>query len=63
MTREEIIGHIVSSGLEEEVYEILRNYREQKFKNMESKIAESEATLRLISKITKDRTVKDILAD
>ena len=63
MTKEEIITYIISNRLEDEVYEALHRYREHKFKNMEHKLAESESTLKLIGKITKDKTVKDILSD
>lgn len=63
MTKEEIIVYIIFNELEDEVYEALHKYREHKFKNMEHKLAESESTLRLIGKVTKDKTVKDILLD
>ena len=63
MTTAEIINHILANGLVEEVYENLRQYREKEFEDIKKELSEQRATLRLIDKVTKDKTVKDILSD
>jgi NTP pyrophosphatase (non-canonical NTP hydrolase) len=63
MTTVEIINHILANGLVEEVYEILRQHREKEFEDVKHELSEHRATLRLIGKVTEDKTVKDILSD
>ena len=59
----EIVTEIVVNGLVNEVYEILRQYREKEFEDVKHELSEHRATLKLIGKVTKDKTVKDILSD
>lgn len=63
MTVEQILTEIFKSGCIDEVFlELSKRVITQK-KEMDKQIAEKSATLRLIGKITKDKTIKEILED
>jgi len=61
MTVEQILTEIYRSGCADEVFLALSKYVISEKEGLNKQIAENNATLRLIGKITKDKTVKDIL--
>ena len=63
MTLTEILTEIKSARLENEVLQWLVLDRLETLSQKSEKLAEAKATLRLIGKITKDKTVKTILSD
>ena len=63
MTVEQILMEIYKNDCVDEVFLALSKRMIADKENMEKTIAENSATLRLIGKVTKDKTVKDILAD
>lgn len=63
MTVEQILNEIYKSGCADEVFLVLSKRVISEKEELNLQIAENNATLRLIGKITKDRTVKAILEE
>ena len=63
MTAEQILTEIYKSGCADEVFLALSKHVISEKESLNKKIAENNATLRLIGKITKDKTVKEILEE
>lgn len=63
MTPTQILEEIIKNGCEDVIFLELSSRLIGKKDCMQKKIAEHEATLRLIKKITKDKTVKSILEE
>lgn len=63
MTVEQILTEIYSSGCADEVFLALSKRVISEKEELNKQIAESNATLRLIGKVTKDKTVKEILEE
>ena len=63
MTVEQILNEIYRSGCADEVFLALSKRIISEKDSLNKQIAENSATLRLIGKITKDKTVKEILEE
>lgn len=63
MTVEQILTEIYKSDCADEVFLALSKRVICEKENLNKKVAENNATLRLIGKITKDKTVKEILEE
>lgn len=63
MTVEQILTEIYKSGCADEVFLALSKHVISEKEKLNKQIAENNATLRLIGKITKDKTVKEILKE
>ena len=63
MTVEQILAEIYRSGCADEVFLALSKRVISEKEELNKQIAENNATLRLIGKITKDKTVKEILEE
>ena len=63
MTVEQILTEIYRSGCADEVFLALSKHVISEKEKLNKQIAENNATLRLIGKITKDKTVKEILEE
>lgn len=63
MTVEQILTEIYKSGCADEVFLALSKQVISEKEELNKKVAENNATLRLIGKITKDKTVKEILEE
>ena len=63
MTVLEIMQEIKSAGLENDILRLLVLDRIDTLEKKQDELVEANATLRLISKVTKDKTVKDILSE
>ena len=63
MTVEQILTEIYKSDCADEVFLALSKYVISEKEKLNKQIAENSATLRLIGKITKDKTVKEILEE
>jgi len=63
MTVEQILTEIYRSGCADEVFLALSKRVISEKELLNKKIAENNATLRLIGKITKDKTAKEILEE
>ena len=63
MTVEQILTEIYSSNCADEVFLALSKRVISEKEELNKQIAENNATLRLIGKITKDKTVKEILEE
>ena len=63
MINKEIIQNIIDNNAIDEIYEILRQMREETFKAVVKKNAENKATLRIIKKLSKEKVVRDILCE
>ena len=63
MTVEQILTEIYSSDCADEVFLALSKRVISEKEELNKKVAENNATLRLIGKITKDKTVKEILEE
>lgn len=63
MTVEQILTEIYRSGCADEVFLALSKRVISEKESLNKQIAESDATLRLIGKVTKDKTVKEILEE
>lgn len=63
MTVEQILVEIYKSGCADEVFLALSKRIISEKESLNKQIAENNATLRLIGKITKDKTVKEILEE
>ena len=63
MTVEQILTEIYRSDCADEVFLALSKRVISEKEELNKKIAENNATLRLIGKITKDKTVKEILEE
>ena len=63
MTVEQILVEIYKSGCADEVFLALSKRVISEKESLNKQIAENNATLRLIGKITKDKTVKGILEE
>jgi hypothetical protein len=63
MTIEQILTEIYRSGCADEVFLALSKRVISEKEKLNKQIAENNATLRLIGKITKDKTVKEIFEE
>lgn len=63
MKVEQILTEIYRSGCVDEVFLALSKHVISEKEELNKQIAENNATLRLIGKITKDKTVKEILEE
>ena len=63
MTTEQILAEIYKNHCEDEIFCELSRQMIQDKKDMKHTIADQKATLRIIGKVTKDQTVKNILAE
>ena len=63
MTVTEILREIKSAKAEDEVLQWLVLDRIETLSQKSEELAEAKATLRLIGKITKDKTIKNILTE
>ncbi len=63
MTVEQILTEIYKSGCADDVFLVLAKRVISEKEKLNKQIAESNATLRLIGKITNDKTVKEILEE
>lgn len=63
MTTEQILTEIYKSGCADEVFLALSKRVIDEKESLIKQVAENNATLRLIGKITKDKTVKEILEE
>ena len=63
MTVEQILTEIYKNGCVDEVFLALSKRVISEKESLTKQVAENNATLRLIGKITKDKTVKDILEE
>lgn len=63
MTVEQILTEIYRSGCADEVFLALSKRVISEKETLNKQVAENNATLRLIGKITKDKTVKEILEE
>lgn len=63
MTVEQILTEIYRSSCADKVFLVLAKRVISEKEELNKQIAESNATLRLIGKITKDKTVKEILEE
>lgn len=63
MTNKEIVQNIIDNNAIEEIYEILRQMREETFKAVVKENAENKAILRIIKKLSKEKVVRDILCE
>ena len=63
MTVEQILTEIYRSGCVDEVFLALSKRVISEKETLNKQVAENNATLRLIGKITKDKTVKEILEE
>lgn len=63
MTVEQILTEIYKSDCTDEVFLVLSKRVISEKESLNKQIAENNATLRLIGKITKDKTVKEILEE
>ena len=63
MTVTEILKEIKSAEAEDEVLQRLVLDRIETLSQRSEELAEAKSTLRLIGKITKDKTIKDILTE
>lgn len=63
MTVTQILYEIRSAGVENEILQLLVQSRIDTLEQKSKALAEAKATLRLISKVTKDKTVQTILTE
>ena len=63
MTVEQILTEIYKSNCTDEVFLALSKRVISEKEELNKQIAENNATLRLIGKVTKDKTVKEILEE
>ena len=63
MTVEQILNEIYRSGCTDEVFLELSKCVINEKEKLNKQIAENNATLRLIGKVAKDKTVKEILEE
>lgn len=63
MTAEQILTEIYKSGCTDEVFLALSKRVISEKESLNKQIAENNATLRVIGKITKDKIVKEILEE
>jgi hypothetical protein len=63
MTIEQILTEIYKNGYTDEIFLALSRRVINEKEKMNKQIAEDKATLRIISKITEDKTIKEILEE